>query len=586
MHIHFEELSFKNILSYGASITTIKFENGLNLIVGKNGSGKSTFLDALSFCLYGKPYRRVRIEELINRKNKKNLWAKVSFKVNENRYEIERGRSPNILKILKNGEEMDELSTKALTQEELDRIIGIDYTMFKQIISLAVNYNKPFLSLNTGEKRSIVESIFSIKVFSEMMKIAKGKITGIRIQCDIDKKSLAVMEQNIRHLRKQIRELQIAIKDFQKNCDDDFYRLDSQHKIHEREIMLINKRINRFEIKLKKIVIDDVNIFREELEKLDNEIGVVNYKFEQLKKEKDLIDKNSICPFCHQEINSEHKILEEERIASEQKNIIEKQEVLNNNKTKILKHISKIEENKLSVTKIQQEIKTNKQKFDWLNKNIVNIDEQIKAVKERKIDFNIEQAKSDLEDKANTYTLLYDQYIEKNHELLVLENITTILSDNGIKSFFFRKYLPLLNKKINEYLRRFELSIHVEFNTVMDEKIWNQESIRKEVSYHTFSEGEKKRIDMSILLAFIDIAKTICNWNTNLLMFDELLDSAVDDDGLEQIISCLQNIIKSKQDKTIYVVSHRMRESDHFDHILMITKKQGFSTITNDSESS
>jgi len=546
-------------------------------------SHNSTFLDALSFCLYGKPYRKVRIEELINRKNKRKMWTCVSFKADNNEYEIERGRSPNILKIRKNGEEIDELSTKALTQEELDSIIGVDYTMFKQIISLAVNYNKPFLTLNIGEKRSIIESIFNIKVFSDMLKLSKGKIAGLRTQCDIDRKSLSVMEQSLRHLRKQIRELQIAIRDFQKNRDTDLRHLNSNRRKYEQEIEQIDKQIVRLRVKVDKVEVDDTTIYYKELDKINNELGGMTYKLERLSKEKDLIDKNPVCPVCHCDITPTHKAKEDERIKHEQKSVVIKQEKFNRKKQRLLDHIMKIKETNTKVAEMKHDIEKNMQKVDWISNNIVQIDEQIAAVNERNIDFNIERAIEDLNNKSNMYSSLYEQHLEKKHKLHTFETVSTILSDNGIKAFFFRKYLPILNKKINEYLRRFELSIHIEFDTVMNEKIWSRDSLQKEVSYHTFSEGEKKRIDMSMLLAFIDIAKTICNWNTNLLMFDELLDSAVDDDGLEQIIDCLRNIVKGKQHKTVYVVSHRMRESDQFDHTLLLTKKQGFSTIVKET---
>jgi len=733
MHIHFKELSFKNVLSYGASVTTIKFQEGLNLIAGKNGSGKclrgntpievsvddkqilntlinfipywrsccvkdivdfysehpeyigkinvstrsgwktiqyadktlddaqilsvelenkkiegslhhqvvcngewiylsklnisdkiltkdgyediksikllpfredlydlqvedvhefyadgivshnSTFLDSLSFCLYGKPYRKIKIQELVNRKNKRNLWTRVTFEIDGNNYELTRGRQPNILTVKKNDQELEELSTSALNQEEIDKIIGVDYNMFKQIISLAVNYNKPFLTLNSIEKRSIIESIFNIKIFSDMMKLAKIKSTMLKTQCDIDTKSLKVMEQNIIHLRKQIRELQTAIKDFEKNLQKDLLHNESQINQYEQEINELNENKNKVEERINENIIEDVTLYRKELEQINNNIGVIIYKLEQLKKQYEFLKDKTSCPYCSNEITSEHREAEQTRIIQEKKNEETTLDKLNKQKHTIDKHIEKVEDKKASVQKQHQNISLINQKIIWLTENIEQLKVQKTSIENRKIDFNIQKAQEDLEEKAENYSSLYDQHKHSKHQLHNYECINVILSDNGIKAFFFQKFLPLLNKKINEYLHRFELPIHMEFDNVMDEQIWNRESLQTQVSYYTFSEGEKKRIDMSILLAFIDIAKTICNWNTNLLIFDELLDSAVDDDGLEQIIDCLRNIVKGKRNKSVYVISHRMRDSDQFDNTTILQKIQGFSSLSESS---
>ena len=205
MYIKFEELKFKNINSYGNSITSFKLNKGLNCISGSNGQGKSTILDALCYCLYGVPFRKVKIEELINRDNKKQLYTELSFYIEQDLYVIKRGKKPNILTIEQNGSPLDLLSTQKLNQEEIDKLLGLDITLFRQVISLAINYNKPFLSLKVPDKREIMETIFNIKVFGKMLKKVKENNSSIKTEHEINNRTINILKQNLQETVVQLK---------------------------------------------------------------------------------------------------------------------------------------------------------------------------------------------------------------------------------------------------------------------------------------------------------------------------------------------------------------------------------------------
>jgi len=236
MFVEFQKVAFKNFLSYGNHVTTVELQKGMSLVTGTNGCGKSVLLDVLSFSLFGQPYRKVKINELINRRNKKHLVVEILFKIDDNQYRIERGLNPVKLDVYKNGEPLELLSSKKLTQTEIDKILGIDHNLFRQIISLAISYNRPFLSLPAGEKRDIIENIFGIKIFGEMLKILKRNSSGVKVQTEISKKTIDLLETSIKGLKKQLRDSKTANKDFEKNKKDDIQNLQDKIDRFQKEI--------------------------------------------------------------------------------------------------------------------------------------------------------------------------------------------------------------------------------------------------------------------------------------------------------------------------------------------------------------
>jgi DNA repair exonuclease SbcCD ATPase subunit len=582
MFIRFDKLIFSNILSFGAEKTTIDFSQGFHLIVGQNGSGKSAILDALSYCLFGQPYRKIKIKELINRKNRSNTYVECQFTIdNTDKYTIIRQMKPDHISIMKNNQEIDLLSSKRLNQDEIDNIIGINYSMFKQVISLAVNYNKPFLSLPAMEKRDIVESIFNIKIFGQMMKIHKINNTDIRIKVDINDQSLKIHEENIKSLRKRVKELNDATTNFANNKNNDLKNLQDRIEQKNNTKNGLNNRISLNDKQLLDLEdLTDIDKLKSERENYINNINEKEYNVKRFSKNIDLISKNTVCTLCNQDITDDVKEKELKRL----KLLIEKTNMaiipLKNSREMIEKDID-IKEKKIKEKQnIENDNNKIKYQINMIDDELLHLLSQKNDIENRIIDFNIDSINAEFNLKIEEYKKMWKSNNLLKNKLKNNEVVSNILSENGIKSFLFKKLTPILNSKVNKYIQIFDLPVRIDFDEYMNERITNIENLRRDVSYYAYSEGEKKRIDTAILLAFIDVTKSICNWRSNVIIFDELLDSAVDDTGLDKMISCLKQI--SQADGMCgYVISHRLHDANGFSSRYEITKDSiGFSNIS------
>ncbi len=582
MEVRFDKIIFQNVLSFGNVPTEFSLEEGLNLITGKNGSGKSAFIDALSFVLYGLPYRKIRIEELINRKNKKNLHVFAYFTVNQkDKYIIERGLKPDLLRIFKNGIELELLSSKKLNQEEIDRILGINYTMFRQIISLAVNYNKPFLSLPIQDKRDIIEQIFNIKVFGSMLKILKGRVTDLKIKSEINNKTVSILEENIKSTRKRIKEIKTAIKNFEKEKQCAIEKVQTKIDSRKLEKTEINKEIKKVTKKIEKIYDTDSTDLNKYLSNSVNKsINTNNHDIKNAEKNIDSLNsQDGPCPLCNTTLTEEHKQNEIKRL----KEIVK----INKNELKELKLEKK--EVQLRIVVINESASDKREhennlirfqdKLTMIETDLENLKNRKKDEKAKKLDFKLDNIEKEFEVKVNEYKLLFKEIKNNEKKKENYDTILNVLSETGIKSYLFKKLVPILNKRLNDYIQLFDLPVMVQFDEFMNEKISNLDNLNQDLSYYSYSEGEKKRLDMSVLMSFIDITKIVCNWKCNLLIMDELLDSAVDEEGLEKMIVCLKDVID--RSKTCgYVISHRLQDTDHFTSKCKLKKKQtGFSYI-------
>lgn len=582
MFVDFLELKYKNFLSFGSNLTVIKFEEGFNLITGKNGGGKSGgLLDPLSFCIFGKPYRKIKIRELVNRTNRKKLYTECIFKINDDLFKIVRTQLPDSIELFKNDQPFQLESSKRLIQDEIDKIIGIDYNMFKQIIALAINYNKPFLEMQQNEKREIIESITNVKILGEMLKLSKINISSLKTQVDLNKTTIKLFEENLFSTNQRINELTLAKQNFDSNKQDDLNKILQKINNQTIELNKIQTILTNLE-KNKKNIIEfkkELKELNKKLNEINKEINVDKYKIENSNKSISFLEQNNICEVCNSELTEEHKIKEKNRlneIINECKNKIE---LNNKNKKDLTKEIDNISLEIENQNKIILDIKKYNEQIKWLKEEIKNNIERENEIKLRKFDVDLNSLQKEFDKKSDEYLEVFNKNEEKVKELHNYEVVSTILSDNGIKAYFFRKIIPILNSKINEYLKKSGLSIKFEINEFLEDKIFCLDSRGQEISYFSNSEGEKKRIDISIMLAFIDITKMICNWDCSLLIMDEIFDSKLDEDGLDFIILSIKNLISNNNKLKIFVISHILKDFEVFDRHYRVSKASGFSRI-------
>lgn len=575
MKVNFKEIKFKNILSYGNKEVTFSFKKGLTSITGRNGHGKSTIIDILSYNLFGQPYRKIKINELLNRINKKNLLTESTLEINNIEYKIIRGIKPNVLKIFKDGEEIELLSSKRLIQDELNDILGINHNLFKQIIALAVNANKPFLTLSAGDKRSIIETIFNIDVFGAMTKEVKKNLTDLKVDLNIKKTELKGVESAFETLTYQKKDIVAAHDNFSSDKEKDLNSINKIIKDFEDKIKKTKSNIKIGNESLNKLSLIECEGCEEELSTLKQENSVIKYKIKSIKEHNEVL-KEDYCTKCGHDIDEEHK---KKHLTENAEKLVKYTATEMKNGSRILEIEQILKKNKdtsKKITDINNAISKAEEKLQWNSQELKKAIKNKKVIENRTLDIDVEQFNEQIETKENELNVLVDTVDNISDEIETNTILADILSENGVKSHFIKKLLPILNKKINEYFEHFEMPFIFKFDDMLEENIVGVDG--SVTSYFACSEGEKKRIDISILLSFIDTIKQISNFDCNLLFFDELLDSAVDSTNLNLIITAIKEITVNDPSIAIYIISHRSY-SGIWDNIVEINKKGGFSEI-------
>jgi len=585
MKLCFKEATFKNVLSFGNKPTTITFNDGLNLLTGHNGSGKSTLLlDVLSYGLTGQPYRKIRLQDLINRKNQKNLEVVIKFDINDDKYKLTRGMKPSILKIEKNNIEQKSLSSSGLNQIEIDKIIGINYNIFKQIISLSINHNEPFLKLGLPKKREIRDQVFSIDIFTDMLKLVKSEIKDLKPKIAVSDNTVTLLDQTINSDKNTLNELKQTEQRFEEDKQNEIKTYDLEIEECIGKLKDIKSNGENLIKDLKNQVINNRTELDTTKSNLVSEIAGCEIEIKNSKKTTNVLLSYDDCPTCNSKILPEYKTKEINKLKKHINTNIERCGVCNIELEEVESDIESLE-----FQLYKQEVKKNN--IQTLKDKAIALTSQVNTAKKRKtlvaskeFTFDIKGAEHNLSIKQKDLKKTKVENDEFKLELKRKNTIVDVLSDTGIKSYVFEKMIPILNLNINDYLKLFKLPVTIKFNKYMEETITVLGNGLMDVSYYSFSEGEKKRIDMAILLSFIAIKKSLAVWNCNLLIIDELLDSSIDDDGLDQLIDSINNMITDENGLGVYIISHRLKKEyfSQFKSLTEISKKRnGFSSIKN-----
>lgn len=561
MFVEFKKLSFCNIMSYGASGAEIDFQAGLNTIKAANGSGKSSILDALTFVLFGKPYRDIKLSELVNTANGKGLEVTCEFKIGTDTYIIRRGLKPAIFEIYKNGKEMDMLSTKKLNQDEIDKLLGINLRLFKNIVAVAVTNNKPFLSLPIGDKRALIENIFNIDVLGSMCKDVKKRKTVNNTELDLKTTERRGVVNSIEDNESYIENMRRYIASFNEVKDANLKTIRENIDKYRKEIDKRSKNLAIAESKIKELT-EEIGAVpdRSVGESLNMEIGKVQSIIDNINSTLSKLKKSRLCPVCNSPLDEGHARKHIEGMLAEKKSM----------EKETLPGLMERYRAYSDTVKTYQE----KQSFIQTIRDKARTEEITRSTLETELN----KAKQNLEkESGKACPASVDSYVEKlnalraqseelnkdidvlTEKILIDTQLIKILGDDGIKSYFFKKLIKVLNKSVNEYLNKFELkNTTIEFDETMAETMTTNLVPR---TYSSYSSGERTRIDMSILLAFFDISRQISNWSCNLLFIDELLDQNIDQSGIEQFVSTLYNLIQLNKKKLgIYIISHKLSE--------------------------
>ena len=571
--IIFKTIKWKNFLSTGNQFTEISLtDTKSSLIVGANGAGKSTILDALTFALFGKPFRKINKPQLLNSINQSDCIVEVNFDIGRNKYTVIRGIKPNKFEIQQNGVTLDQDASAVDQQKHFEQtILKMNYKSFTQIVVLGSSTFVPFMRLPLAARREIIEDILDIQIFSTMNVNLKEKIKVINDELKDHEYKLSLVKEKIDMQKKFMLDIE------KKNKED------IQEKENRKDTLLIEALdyesqilSNDTKIDTKTAAVSDTTKLKATISKVTSLKEKLTTKRKSHTKEKKFFEENDACPTCGQSIE-EHFKQEKISILSNKLAEVEKgvsdlgQQLsdLQSKETTFILLIDEINELNLKNRQLNNEIKS-------LHKRIDELDDDIRKL--RNSDVNQREQFSILKSLSEDGKQIQETISETKEEKDCLLTAAQLLKDSGIKTRIIKKYLPTMNKLINDYLEKMEFSASFMLNESFEEVIKSR--YRDEFSYESFSEGEKARIDIALLLTWRSIAKLKNSVDTNLLILDEIFDGSLDQSGN----SDLGWILKTFDEKTnVFVISHRDNMADKFDRCLRFEKHKNFSYVTEEA---
>lgn len=568
--IIFSNIRWRNFLSTGNQFIELNLNNHLTtLIIGENASGKSTVLDALCFVLFGKAFRNINKPQLLNSINQKNCVVEVEFTIGKRKYKVIRGMKPGIFEIYQDGNLLSQEAANRDYQNYLeDKILKLNYKSFTQIVILGSASFTPFMQLSLGTRREVIEDILDIQIFSVMNNILKTRIQTNRDQIKELEAQIELDKQKVRLQHQYLLQLE---EDIKKRNEDIQIKIDEAKIEIENSLKLVNDYTKQYN-NLNNLLKDDIKINNEKTEFISVYKTLQN-KIKKLQDEIIFYEENDICPLCTQNLPEELKT------NSIEKHTHKKSEI----ETALVRLYSKIQrlENKTTeIIEVKQQIVEIQQKITEENSKIIahqnyirKLQKEIHEVSESQD--NIESAKNTLKVLAKEVVKKNDLKIKQKEESYYLDAAATLLKDTGIKTKIIKQYLPVINKLVNKYLSVMDFFVSFELDEAFNEVIKSRH--RDEFSYSSFSEGEKQRIDLSLLFTWRTIAKMKNSVATNLLLLDEVFDSSLDNNGTECVMSLLNTI---GDDINVFVISHKGDQlQDKFNNVIKFEKYQNFSRI-------
>ena len=567
--ILFETIRWRNFLSTGNHFTEVNFTKTENtLIIGNNGAGKSTILDALTFVLFGKSFRNINKPQLVNSINEKDCLVEIEFKISSSEFKIRRGIKPAIFEIYKNGELFNQDASSSEQQKWFEQsVLKMNFKSFTQIVILGSSNFVPFMQLSAANRREVIEDLLDIKIFSSMTNIVKEKIRAVRD----DVRTLTLKKES---LQDKVRMQNEFIQEIESRSKEDITTKKGSITTLMEEVSEYMEQNSKTQTTIESRTKEQEKVIgaADKLSKLNTLKGQITQKVTTITEEHKFFNENTVCPTCHQDIEEEFRVnrisdvqnrakelkdgyvkLEEtikfEKERERQFNVLSKEITklthgISQNNTRIASHQRRIQDLESEIQRITDQLQNSSTEYEKLTK----------------FQEDLEKSDTDLSEKKET--IAYYDFTQ------------SLLKDSGVKSKIIQKYLPLINKQVNRYLQMMDFYINFTLDEEFNESI--ESPIHENFSYTSFSEGERQRIDLALLFTWREVAKFKNSTNTNLLIMDEIFDSSLDGFGVEEFLKIVKYVI---DDSNTFIISHKTDLHDKFDTVIKFEKFKGFSRV-------
>ena len=556
-------------MSSGNQFTSIKLdENRDTLIVGANGSGKSTVLDALTFSLFGKPFRKVTKSQLLNSTNERDAKVEIEFDIGDVPYKVVRGIKPNIFEIYRHGKKTNEDCSENEQQKTLEnQILKLNYKSFTQIVILGSASFIPFMQLSAPHRREVIEDLLDIKVFTMMSDILKVQIKESRDALRVLELKKESVADKIVMQKRFIKSIEDSGNDSIATKREEIQNCDQETVEYQRSVEELISKVNE-----KQKEVEEYTTATDTLKKLSKFKVKLQTKKQNSNQELDFFTENTVCPTCTQDIEDKFRV---NRIDQLRQVLVKHQASID----EITSAIEAEEEREKNLVKLQRETTTLSNEISQFNIRIANnnkrrgtLETEIQNITDKIENRDTEDEK--LTDYKNQLKDILLKLEETQDDFDYLSEGNQLLKDDGVKKRIIRKYLPLINKQVNDYLQRMDFYVNFMLDEDFNESV--QTPVHEKFSYASFSEGEKMRIDLALLFTWREIARMKNSVVTNLLIMDEVFDSSLDEFGTDYFLKIVRYIIT---DANVFIISHKQDLYDKFNHCLEFTKDKGFSKL-------
>jgi len=568
--IIFKSVTYRNLLSSGNKDITVHLDKcPLLLIQGANGSGKSTVIEAITFCLFGKSFRKINKPQLINQSNKKDLHTKVEFSIGTNEYVVERGIKPNLFEITMNGSPLPQDAALKDTQRQLEeQILRMNFRSFSQVVILGSATFVPFMQLVPADRRVVVESILDLRNFGVMFALVKDRISGIKAE-------VARLKSEGLNASERVTAQRTLIGYMRQSTTD---HIEALHSDILDKTAILGRLANQYqevadeiEEKTSQLISDACLREVAELEKIEDRL---TDRLRRISADTEFYNENSICDSCHQSIDDTFKLNRITKNNAELAKLGEGVVQLRSKKAEAQKTVQELKEAQEEIRQLQLKSSSISAEHRSVECQRNQIQAQIEKAQAACSDVKLEEGK--LEGMLLRQEELKVECEEAETRQREHEVVYKILKDDGVKSVIVNQYIPVFNELIKIFLSEFNLPLEFSLDPTFIERVLSP--MYQDYSYSSFSEGEKQRIDLAVLLALREVCRLKASVTTNLLFFDEVFDSSLDADGSAEVLRVLKSVIT---DTNIVVISHTIEEQlqDHFDEVLTFRKTGGFSVL-------